>query len=408
MLNQFSVKNYKSIREESVLDMTSTSGGEHQDSLISTKNGETCLPLVVIYGPNGGGKSNVLEALDALVCKVLRPILALEDSMQMIFHGNAQIVPFLFDESKHKATEFEVIFDSELAEYRYTLHVLNDVVVYESLDRRRMNVHRASVTSLFERTQEAGISLGGELKRLKISADMSATLPLLTYLGMTYRKNVVVNDVFNWFRNEVRFLDYGNPIQELGVAIAKGEKAKKLILKMMKEMSIDVDDFRVEKQNEEMEVYTTHIVNGISTEITFKDESKGTQKIFGLLPFVTHSLLSGGVLVVDELDAKLHPALLKYLIQLYTQKESNPHGGQLIFTSHDVSTMNNQLLRRDEIWFVAKGTEQNSKIYSLVEFKTQNGERTRGDARYDKQYLEGKYGADPYLQKLIDWREYDG
>ena len=84
----------------------------------------------------------------------------------------------------------------------------------------------------------------------------------------------------------------------------------------------------------------------------------------------------------------------------------NKHGAQLIFTSHDLSTMNNEVFRRDEIWFVAKGNNQNSKLYSLVEFKTGNGEVVRKDAKYDKQYLEGKYGADPYLKNVVKniWR----
>ena len=90
---------------------------------------------------------------------------------------------------------------------------------------------------------------------------------------------------------------------------------------------------------------------------------------------------------------------------MYNDMEINRYGAQLIFTSHDLSTMNSDVFRRDEIWFVAKGNDQDSKLYSLVEFKAANGEIIRKDARYDKQYLEGKYGADPYLRKIIDWRE---
>ena len=86
----------------------------------------------------------------------------------------------------------------------------------------------------------------------------------------------------------------------------------------------------------------------------------------------------------------------------------NKNKAQLIFTSHDLSTMNSDVFRRDEIWFVAKGKAQNSKLYSLVEFKTGNGEIVRADAKYDKQYLEGKYGADPYLQRIIYWRVIGG
>ena len=106
---------------------------------------------------------------------------------------------------------------------------------------------------------------------------------------------------------------------------------------------------------------------------------------------------------VPFLCAKIHPVLLKYIIMLFNNLEINKHGAQLIFTSHDLSTMNNEIFRRDEIWFVAKGNDQNSKLYSLVEFKAGNGEIIRKDAKYDKQYLEGKYGADPYLRKIIDW-----
>ena len=122
-----------------------------------------------------------------------------------------------------------------------------------------------------------------------------------------------------------------------------------------------------------------------------------------MLPFIADSLTKGITLVIDELDAKIHPILLKHIIMLYNNFEINKYGAQLIFTSHDLSTMNSEVFRRDEIWFVAKGNEQNSKLYSLVEFKNPDGTSVRKDAKFDKQYLEGKYGADPYLKKIIDW-----
>ena len=156
-----------------------------------------------------------------------------------------------------------------------------------------------------------------------------------------------------------------------------------------------------------IEVFTRHVVQGYSEELTLAEESSGTQKLFSLLPFIARSLIKGTTLIIDELDAKIHPVLLKHIIMLFNNLEANRHGAQLIFTSHDLSTMNNEIFRRDEIWFVAKGNDQNSKLYSLVEFKAGNGEIIRKDAKYDKQYLEGKYGADPYLRKIIDWREID-
>ena len=95
--------------------------------------------------------------------------------------------------------------------------------------------------------------------------------------------------------------------------------------------------------------------------------------------------------------------VLKYIIMMFNDMKISRHGAQLIFTSHDLSTMNSEVFRRDEIWFAAKGNKENSKLYSLVEFKNDKGESVRKDAKFDKQYLEGKYGADPYLRKIIDW-----
>ena len=169
-------------------------------------------------------------------------------------------------------------------------------------------------------------------------------------------------------------------------------------------MDLDIEEFRIEVKDEDtVEVYTKHIVNGESTELTLSEESGGTKKLFGLLLYIVNSLIYGTTLVIDELDKKIHPLLLKHIIAMYTDMSINKEGGQLIFTSHDLSTMNNDVYRRDEIWFVAKGKDQNTKLYSLVEFKDENGVSVRKDAKYDKQYLEGKYGADPYLQRIIDW-----
>lgn len=99
------------------------------------------------------------------------------------------------------------------------------------------------------------------------------------------------------------------------------------------------------------------------------------------IPFIAKSLLRGTTLVIDEIVAKIHPVLLKYLIMTFSNMEKNKKGAQLIFTSHDLSTMNSEVFRRDEIWFVAKGNRQNSKLYSLVEFKNKKGESVRKDAK---------------------------
>ena len=402
MLCQFSVKNYKSIRDEVTFDMQAAAISEHEDRIIKDQDGEMYLPVSAIYGPNGGGKSNVLAAFHTLVAKILRPLFATEDNDEKVFFQRKIIVePFAFSESKNEPTEFELFFRTDLAEYRYILHVKRDIVIYESLDRVKLETGRRS--ALFQRNDN-GIDLKGAFAKLKVSDDLSKTLTLLSYLGIAYKGNAVVKDVLNWFEYGVEFLNYGNPIQELKMAVSTSEDVKNLMLEMIQEMDLDIVDFRVEeKENDMIEVFTKHCVDGVESEISLSDESSGTKKLFGLLPFIAESLLTGTVLVIDELDAKIHPVLLCHIIMMFNDLSINRHKAQLIFTSHDLSTMNSKVFRRDEIWFVAKGNAQNSKLYSLVEFKNENGESVRKDAKFDKQYLEGKYGADPYLRRIIDW-----
>ena len=406
MLSQFSVKNYKSIRDEISFDMQAVAISEHPEHLIDDEDGEKYLPIGAIYGPNGGGKSNVLEAFQVLVAKITRPLyVAMSSSDQELALKRIPVVPFAFSDDKRNApTEFEVFFRTENAEYRYILHVLAEQVIFEQLDRIKKDTGRKS--ALFERNNDT-ITLKGVLSTLKIGDGVSNTIPLLSYLGITYSGNETIKEVMDWFVNRVSFLNYGNPFQEARVLIDQSENSKRLVLKMIKEMDLDIDDFRVEEENNKLEIYTKHIVDGNDIELKLTEESSGTRKLFGLLPFVASCIVNGSTLVVDELDAKIHPLLLKYIIELFSDKEKNRYGAQLIFTSHDLSTMNNDVFRRDEIWFVAKGRSQNSKLYSLVEFKNDKGESVRKDAKYDKQYLEGKYGADPYLQKIIDWSQPD-
>ena len=402
MLCQFTVKNYKSIRDEVTFDMQAAAISEHEDRIIKDVDGEMYLPVSSIYGPNGGGKSNVLAALHTLVAKILRPLYATEDNEERAFLQKKIIVePFAFSDSKNEPTEFELFFRTDLAEYRYILHVKRDVVMYESLDRIKLETGRRS--ALFTREENCA-ELKGAFAKLKVSEDLSKTLTLLSYLGIAYKENAVVKDVLNWFKFGVKFLNYGNPIQELRMAISTSEDVKHLMLDMIQEMDLDIVDFRVEeKESDRIEVYTKHLVDEVETEISLSDESSGTKKLFGLLPFIAASLLDGTVLVIDELDAKIHPVLLRHIIMMFNDMEINKHKAQLVFTSHDLSTMNSEVFRRDEIWFVAKGNAQNSKLYSLVEFKNEKGESVRKDAKFDKQYLEGKYGADPYLRRIIDW-----
>lgn len=400
MLCQYTVKNFKSIREEVTLDMQATSISEHEDRIFTEADGEKFLPVAAIYGPNGGGKSNLLASLYTLRAKIVRPILTMRSESQKFEVPG--VTPFLFTKEE-RPTEFEIFFRTKVAEYKYYLALQKEKVVKEALSQRKFENRK--ISELFYR-DENGVDIKGDLAKLT-ATEISSTLPLLSYLGILYGENGIISDVINWFRSSLYVMNYGNYTLEqrlLKLTGSDDEDFKELRLKMLKEMDIDIEDFRIEKIDDgsRRRIYTTHTVDGLDTELEISEESSGTRKVFSIITFVIDSLLTGSTLVVDELDAKLHPCLLKYLIGLYTDLKVNKFGAQLIFTSHDLTTMNSDVFRRDEIWFVAKGNKQDSQMYSLVEFKM-GDKKVRKDARFDKQYLEGKYGADPYLKKIIDW-----
>ena len=402
MLIQFTVQNFKSIKSAVTLDLQATAFSEHKNTLLHSPSGDKVLPLSVIYGPNGGGKSNVLEAIGAMVRKVVVPIYTATHILYAMPQYNyPPIAPFVFDsKTKEEPTCFEVFFQTNLAEYRYCLHVKDEKIVYESLDRVKFSTKKQS--SLFERNSTE-VQMIGDFRSLKVPKDLSSTMPVLSFLGMTYENEEVVSDVIEWFKNGIAVYDYGKPQQELWVSIASSEKARALVLAMMQEMDFDIVDYRTEERpNHQLAIFTKHKVGDSEIELSLKEESSGTQKIFGLLPQIAICLLFGRTLIIDELDAKIHPLLLRYLIGLFSNPDINRRNSQLIFTSHDLSNMTNEVFRRDEIWFVAKGIDRGSTLYCLADFKTENG-KVRNDAVYAKQYLEGKYGADPYLQRIINW-----
>lgn len=406
MLTQFSVRNFKSIRDSITFDFQATSISEHKERLLFSSNKESYLPISVVYGPNGGGKSNVIRALFELRALIYSPIVmttSLEDAMYMKKYR--EITPFLFDDSHcMKPTEFEIYFLTNIAEYCYSINLLNNEVVYESLKMKKNSTGMTSL--LFERTNER-TRISNSLKGIKASKEITKSLPLLSYLGIMYSNNEIISDCINWFSDRLFVVNYGSPNNEAYFENNINIDQKELFLQMLREMDIDIVDFRIEKEenSNKKRVFTTHQNNGKTYELRLDDESSGTRKVFGLTSFIISSLIKGRTLVIDELDAKLHPLLLKYLITRFTDMSINRNGAQLIFTSHDLSTMTSEFFRRDEIWFVAKGKEQNSFMYSLVEFKNEKGVSVRKDEAYNKRYLEGKYGADPYFRRIINWSE---
>lgn len=398
MLIEFSFENFTCYKGQACLQMAAASIEEHADSLIEGVVGRKIVPVAAIYGPNGGGKSSVLQAFDAL-----RSYLILPDVLFRRSAEKAPVVackPYAFDvDSAEEPTTFCAIFETGGYEYRYILSISDGVVVEEYLHRKKPG--RGVQATLFERA-DSGVLLGSTLKRKGINTDVDTMMPFFSFLAINYDLDVI-EEPFDWFRN-CQVLDYSAPLIEEYYAEPKTAEGRAAVVDMLNRMDIGIDDIRFQhgRDNELEGIFLKHAgMNG--RELELAEESNGTQKLISLVPRIIVALRTGSLVVSDELDAKLHPKLLKYLVRLFTDKRTNPHGAQLIFTSHDTSTMNSSMFRRDEIWFAAHTEEGPSTLYSLADIADVDGKRIRTRNAYDRQYLEGRYGADPYLANMLEW-----
>ena len=401
MLCQFSFQNFKSYKEETTFDFQAAAIPEFSASLLGEEKSGRLLPVGVVYGPNGGGKSNLLQAFSCLITTVVKPIHDLEKTREdIVIQQKAECEPFLFDDTSHdKPTEFQVYFRQGKNEYRYYLALKEDEVVSEALYWRAIGGRKTG--TVFER-EESNITLGASINKASINTSVNPKMPYLSFLAINYDIPVIA-EVQKWFESCV-IRNYANPVVDSTVMISKNDDVKRRIVQALNDMGIDLTGYRFDEN--EKQLYTQRTVNGKSYELRFMDESDGTQKLIAVLPVLLMALREGRLVIIDELDAKLHPKLLRYVIAMFKNPKINQNGAQLIFTSHDVTTMRNTVFRRDEIWFAAENDNHESEIYSLYEIRREDNERVNNTAAYDKQYLEGRYGADPYLRNMLtggDW-----
>lgn len=403
MLCQFSFKNFSSYKNETVFDFQATNVSEFEDSCISQENGSKLLPVSVIYGPNGGGKSNLIKALSCVISIVVQPIVELnKNRINPVIYHTVNCTPFLFDDiSKEQPTEFQLFFRVSKNEYRYNIALLQDQIIYESLYRKTTKGKKTAL--IFER-EEQKIALGSSINKRSINKEINPKMPYLSFLAINYDIPDIA-EVQSWFesciiRNYANFQIEHNLILPSGL-INKTNDAKKLFITAMNDMGIDISGYRFDA--DEKMIFLQHSVNGQEYELPFTDESEGTKKVFAVLPMIMMAIIEGRLIVVDELDSKLHPKLLRYIISLFTNRKINSKGAQLLFSSHDTYTMRNDVFRRDEIWFAAMDKNRSSELYALSDIRDEKKQRVNHTASYDKQYLEGRYGADPYLRAMLDW-----
>lgn len=396
MLCQFTFKNFKSYKDETIFDFQAAALPEFKETLITAKSAPDLVPVSVVYGPNGGGKSNLLQALSCAISTIVKPVHDLGKNRQSpILQQKVDAIPFLFDElSANEPTEFKLFFLIGSNLYCYYIALKNDEVTSESLTRKSVTGKKAA--ELFDR-EKGKITLGYSINKKSINTDVNPKMPYLSFLAINY-DIPEISEVMTWFESCI-IRSYANPMVEHQIMLEKYTEYKNQFIQALNDMDIDITDYRYDEDSKQL--YMKRRLGKKEYELSFSEESDGTRKLIAALPVILLALREGRLVIIDELDAKLHPKLLRYVILLFKDKDINRHGAQLLFTSHDMSTMKNTIFRRDEIWFAADNEAHESDVYSLHEMRSEDGSRIKNTATYDKQYLEGRYGADPYLRNML-------
>ena len=404
MLIRFSFKNFKSFKNENCLDMEATSLKEHEYNVAKTDNGEY-LKVSAIYGANASGKTNVLQAFDYMK----KRILVSDDSKKNSPIDEENIYSFMINNDPI-ALEVEILAKNNKI-YKYGFEVLKDTIISEWLFEKRVNKFYA----IFER-ENNNVSM----KPNKISdlVNIDERTLFLNIYSKIDRNNEEFSNVYDWFVNSM-YLDLGNPNFErfinnrVSLKILSDENYKKELLKFIKTFDSGIEGIRttpdsieaVKSNNGIIDIEVLHRgENGELKALPFYLESNGTRKMFHLFDFFMDALKNGMVLFVDELDAKLHPLLTRYIINLFHNSQTNIGNGQLIYSTHDTVNLNKETFRRDEIWFAEKDKDGISEIYALSDYILEDdknaGKKVRNDATYNKDYLTGRYGAIPVLEEF--------
>ncbi len=414
MLIQFNFKNFKSFRDEATLDLSAAKMTEFSDRVVSEGN-DKILPMAAIYGANASGKSNIYNAFGYMADYVIESFKYGDEEEKF---EKYRPTPFLFDSVSNDAeSSFEVYFtipgDKAEKTYNYGFCVDRHGVTEEWLNVKAKTARRyASV--FYRSTEEDTLDLSGLPKSSRDNIQVALEKQvLIVSLGAKLKVNKC-KDIRDWFMaNE--FADFGDPFTNffLSRRLPKGfvddNSVQKKVIEYFASFDEHIKDFEIEKlphdadsKEETYKISSLHkkIDSDTFAAIPLSMESAGTLKMFALYPELQDVLEKGSVFFIDELNARLHPLLVRNFLLTFLNPEINTRHAQLIFTTHDTWQLSNQLLRRDEVWFTEKDEQGISKLYSLADFVDESGARIRKDESYEKNYLIGKYGAIPTLKSI--------
>ena len=418
MLLQFNFSNFGPFKDGASLNLEATSYSEYKEHIRKIGD-KKALPVGVIFGANASGKSFVYKAfyyMRYMVCASMNfdPNINKDDKFSF-----PESIPFKLDNaSLLKPSIFEVVIaeeeDGKDITYQYGFSVLNRKIESEWLYRLPKNENSKPKELLKREVDKVTVSvpkLNNAIKSTLETSTQSQTLvlSLAAKLNVEPFRSILefftlseVNDFANLF--EIIYKDHTLPS-----GVVENENVRKDCVSFLQTFEPSIKNLTIKEilsnqdGSKKYKVFTTHTKkDGSEIQFQMEDESAGTQKMFLLYNDLRQIISSGKVLFVDELNARLHPLLLRNLLLLFISKEKNPNNAQLIFTCHEPWILRSKTLRRDEIYFVNKQSSTGeASLYSLAEFVDENGVKIRSDEDFEKNYLLGKYEGVPSLDSLI-------
>lgn len=406
MLLMFSLSNFGPYAEEATLDMRAVASyKEHLYNTEQLPSGDRTLKVSAIYGANASGKSQFILGYETFRDIVLNsftssfqsatkgedvsPLSTARNSLKNNYH------PYRFCEEL-RDTEFDVVFETQKAVYSYGFAYNATEIVAEWLYVTSNETRRRS--TIIERSSDTGINLGASVRREcnKYVQNIPRDVLVLSFFSSLTLKNAVfreTSDLIDSMMTFTRFMG-GDDIDRLLDYFFENvysDENKDLLINYLQDIDLGIKDITVERNNDSILVWSHHVGNGGKTySIPIELESDGTKKMIALHFFIAYATTREAGLMVDELDAELHPLLLRHIVNQFHIQESR---GQLVFTAHDLSLLDKRYLRRDQIWFSAKDDYGRSELRSLADFKVRN------DASFEDAYLAGVFGAIPNIAR---------
>lgn len=403
-LLKFSVANFRSINTKRTISFVASSIKDEPRENVVSHGRIRYLRTCAVYGANSSGKTNLMMAM-GLMTIMLRDSAKLNDGDELPYDPFA-----LSTTSTSKPTFFEVSFAKDDFKYRYGFEYDENTIVSEWLYSCGMSSSKEKV--LFIRTSE-GIAIneidfeeGAGLESK--TNDNRLFLSLVAQLG---GENTISKNVMAFFKDfnvisGLANVGYDDVTKE---AFAEKTVEAESAMKLFKDLRLGFHDVWAEEikddnNKQEIRIYTKHPIynkNGKARKSAFFSmdymESEGTKKVFELAGPIVNTLLLGRILVIDELDAKMHPLISQHLVNIFNDPEKNKNNAQLIFSTHDTHLLSASMLRRDQIWFTEKNEREETDVYCMMDILLPDGSKPRSDSNLEKNYILGRYGAIPYI-----------